>query len=323
MKWKKRTVEQIAGLICGNQDEKGGQFFQYRSSGYLTRFFQECETDHEHTGGTRKWWVAAVLEEILNEPSANTTTVPDTFARVIAVLMDQSDKEDADEPGRPKALETLNLALAREGFEAFYGPDKKCYVRHIATNTVAAPNPHRPFTTAEVERREKLSAYLDNCSEDQLIGELLLPLFRQLGFTRITETGHQDKALEYGKDMWMKFTLPTTHGLYFGIQTKKGKLDSAGVTKGSNANVAEVHRQAVMMLGHAVFDPETNRRHLVDHAYIIAGGEITKAARNWIGENLDAATRSKIMFMDRNDILNLYTVTNLPIPKIDDDDIPF
>jgi hypothetical protein len=323
MKFKNRTVEQIAGLICGNQDEKGGEYFRYRSSSQLTRFFQECETDHEHnSNATRKWWVANVLEEILKEPGEGATIVPDTFARVIATLMDLGDVEASDDPGRPHALATLNNALLREGFEALYGEDKKCHLRHIATNTVVAPNPHRPFTQAEVERRERLAAYLDQCSEDQLIVEVLLPLFRQLRFTRITETGHADKALEYGKDMWMKFTLPTTHGLYFGIQAKKGKLDSAGMTKGSNANVAEVHRQAVMMLGHAIFDPETNRRHLVDHAYIIAGGEITKAARNWIGENLDAATRSKIMFMDRNDILNLYTVTNLAVPELDDE-IPF
>jgi hypothetical protein len=52
---------------------------------------------------------------------------------------------------------------------------------------------------------------------------------------------------------------------------------------------------------------------LVDHAFIVAGREITKAARNWLGEALDAAKRSQITFMDRNDILNLYTVTNLSL----------
>jgi hypothetical protein len=42
------------------------------------------------------------------------------------------------------------------------------------------------------------------------------------------------------------------------------------------------------------------------------GGEITKAARNWIGNALDDSKRSQIMFIDRDDILNLYVVTNLP-----------
>jgi len=175
-------------------------------------------------------------------------------------------------------------------------------------------NPHRPFSKAEIDRRERLIVYLDQASEDELIEEVLLPLFRQLGFQRITAAGHNDKALEYGKDLWMKYTLPTRHVLYFGIQVKKGKLDAAGSTKGTNANIAEIHTQALMMLGHEIFDPEVSRRVLVDHAYIVAGGEITKAARNWIGNRLDQTKRSQIMFMDRDDILNLFVVTSLPLP---------
>jgi hypothetical protein len=69
----------------------------------------------------------------------------------------------------------------------------------------------------------------------------------------------------------------------------------------------------------------------VDHAFIVAGGEITKAARNWLGNKLDASKRSQVMFMDRDDILNLFVVTNLPLPSgalpapdpFDDDDPPF
>lgn len=129
----------------------------------------------------------------------------------------------------------------------------------------------------------------------------------------------------------MRYILPTQHVLYFGIQAKKGKLDSAGVTKGSNANIAEIYNQVLMMLDHEIFDPETSRKVLVDHAFIIAGGEITKQAKNWLGEKLDASKRSQILFMDRDDILNLYIVNSLPLPEganpkptfVLDDDIPF
>ncbi len=70
---------------------------------------------------------------------------------------------------------------------------------------------------------------------------------------------------------------------------------------------------------------------LVDHAFIVAGGEITKAARNWLGNKLDASKRSQVMFMDCDDILNLFVVTNLPLPRgalpearpLPDDDLPF
>ncbi len=66
--------------------------------------------------------------------------------------------------------------------------------------------------------------------------------------------GHKDKALKYGKDVWMKYVLPTTHVLYFGLQAKKGKLDASGAPKAVNANIAEIHQQALMMLGHEIFD---------------------------------------------------------------------
>jgi hypothetical protein len=63
-----------------------------------------------------------------------------------------------------------------------------------------------------------------------------------------------------------------------------------------------------------IFDPETSKRALVDHAFIVAGGEIIKAARNWFGSKPDASKRSQIMFMDRDDILNLFMVTNIKLP---------
>lgn len=330
MRFQKRTITQIADLVCGNFDAKDS-FFVYRSSRYLSEFFADCETEYKHDGSTRGIWAGATLKKILAEPQVNARMPPEAFSRVVRRLMDP---EDATNEGveREGALRLLNTALAREGFEAFYAADKQCFLRHIASNTVAAdsPNPHRPFSAAELQRREQLIKYLDTASEDDLIAEVLLPLFRQLGFHRVTAAGHKDKALEYGKDVWMKLTLPTQHVLYFGIQVKKGKLDAAGAGKAQNANVAEIHNQVNMMLGHEIFDPEIGKRVLVDHAFIVAGGEITKAARNWLGNKLDASKRSQIMFMDRDDILNLFVVTNLPLPSgalatIEslDDELPF
>lgn len=319
-------------MICGNPPRQGQQsYFKYRSSSYLTQFFEDCDTDYRHDGSTRDAWVANTLTVILNDPTSDPKFPSPTFCRAIKLLMDQEDATN-EGPQRINALEELNTTLAREGFEAFYAEDKQCYLRIIKTKAVAAllPNPHRPFSGAELQKREQLSAYLDNASEDEFIEDVLLPLFRQLGFHRVTLAGHKDKQLEYGKDVWMKYTLPTTHILYFGLQAKKAKVDAAGDGKGTNRNIAEIHNQALMMLGHEVFDPETSKRVLVDHAFIVSGGEITKAARNWLGGKLDATKRSQIMFMDREDILNLYIVTNLPLPTtaistvaITDDEIPF
>lgn len=314
MKWKNKNLHALADIICGNVANEVS-YFRYRSSSYLTEFFEDCDLDYVHDGSTRWAWVASRLEEVLAQPHPGPTVPPDAFIRIIRAVLDKSEAQK-DDPDRSMALAALNVVLAREGWEAFYDEHGAAQLRHIATNTVAQmANPHRPMTPAELERKNQLIAYLDKCSEDELIEEVLLPLFRQLGFHRITAAGHKDKGLEYGKDVWMKYTLPTLHVLYFGLQAKKGKLDSAGVSKDGSANIAEVHNQVHMMLGHEIFDPELNRRVLVDHAFIVAGGEITKQARNWLGNKLDAAKRSQIIFMDRDDILNLFIVTNLPLPK--------
>ena len=329
MKFRNRSLEELAKMVVGDRE-----YFRYRSSSYITSFFEDCGLDFVHRGETRWSWTSDRLVELLEEPGEKPNTLPNNFLNVLQVLMDEADAEDGDED-RSKALKALNIPLRREGYEAFYDENRKLHVRHIVTKTVSSitDNPHRPLTQKETQRKEQLNQYLDTCAEDTLIEEILLPLFRQLGFHRISLAGHKDKALEYGKDIWMRYTLPTQHVLYFGIQVKKGKLDAAGSSRGTNANISEIHNQCLMMLGHEIFDPETNKRALVDHAFIVAGGEITKQAKNWLGERLDASQRSQILFMDREDILNLYIVSNLPLPdgalsKPDiinelDDDIPF
>jgi len=325
MKFRSRSLRAIAECVIGDNDR-----FPYRSSSYITQFFEECDLDFVHDSSTRWAWTVSRLEELLQEPQPKANALPERFVHVLRVLMLKQDAADND-PDRSIALAELNKPLGREGYEAFYGEDELLYVRHIGTQTLSiANNPHRPFTPQEFQRKDKLTGYLDTCSEDNLIEEVLIPLFRQLGFHRITAAGHKDKAMEYGKDVWMRYILPTQHVIYFGIQAKKGKLDASGSSKGSNANIAEIYNQVLMMLGHEIFDPETSKKVLVDHAFIVAGGEITKQARNWLGGKLDATKRSQIMFMDREDILNLYAVSNIPLPQKPgigtdefDDDIPF
>jgi hypothetical protein len=326
MQFKSRNLRALAEMVIGD-----AQYFPYRSRRYITEFFEECGLEFAHDGSTRWAWTADRLAELLTEPPHATHALPERFMTLLRTLMDKAEAQEGDED-RSKAIAALNVPLMREGYEAYFAEDRVLHVRHIASNTISTQtNPHRPLTSAEAKRREQLSAYLDKCSEDELINEVLLPMFRQQGFHRITAAGHKDKALEYGKDVWMRYMLPTQHILYFGIQAKKGKLDSAGASKDGNKNIAEIYQQALMMLGHEIFDPETSKKSLVDHAFIVAGGEITKQARNWLGGKLDASKRSQIMFMDRDDILNLFVVHNIPLPAaalspVDDplsDEIPF
>jgi hypothetical protein len=55
------TLDSIADFICGDNQEK---FPEYRSSGYLTRFFQNIGINATHDGSTRKWWVLEILKQL-------------------------------------------------------------------------------------------------------------------------------------------------------------------------------------------------------------------------------------------------------------------
>lgn len=309
MEFKPRNLRALAEMVIGN-----AVYFPYRSSSYITEFFSECDLDFQHDGSTRWAWTFDRLAELLNQPQPAANMLPSSFVKVFRVLLDKTDAQE-DDADRSKALAALNIPLNREGYEAYYDENSILHIRHIGTKVISEyVSPHRPLTPAEEKRLEQLSLYLEKCSEDELIENILMPMFRQLGFHKITVSGHKDKALEYGKDIWMRYVLPTQHVLYFGVQVKKGKLDSSGVSKKDSNNIAEIHNQALMMLGHEIFDPETSKKVLVDHAFIVAGGEITKAAKNWLGGKLDSTKRSQIMFMDKDEILNLFTVNNIPLP---------
>src|ERR1035441_41307 len=106
MEFKQRTLRELADMICGNF-EADESFFHYRSSCYLTQFFQDCDTDYAHDGSTRYAWVAETLGSILTQPQPSPSTPPDAFSRVIRVLMDQGDAVN-EAPDRPKALGFLN-----------------------------------------------------------------------------------------------------------------------------------------------------------------------------------------------------------------------
>ena len=80
-----------------------------------------------HDGSTRKWWVASVLDEVLGHPGNDPALPSRSFQTVIQVLMDRADRAEND-PHRAAALEELNTTLAREGLEAFYAEDNRCYV---------------------------------------------------------------------------------------------------------------------------------------------------------------------------------------------------
>src|SRR5688572_19651978 len=159
MKFKSRNRREIAEMVIGDNPN-----FQYRSSSYITRFFEECDLDFVHDGSTRWAWTADRLAELLEEPQPSAHALPERFVHVFRVLMHKADARK-DDPDRRLALEALNRPFSREGYEAFYGEDNLLYLRHIGTKIVSTSmNPHRPFTRDELKRRGDLVRFLDGCS---------------------------------------------------------------------------------------------------------------------------------------------------------------
>jgi hypothetical protein len=84
--------------------------------------------------------------------------------------------------------------------------------------------------------------------------------------------------------------------IFFGCQIKKEKIDAAGK---SDANIAGILNQITMMLDHPIWDPANNRNQLLDHVYIISGGEITKQAKNWLGQGAVSALKLQVRHVRR------------------------
>ena len=305
MKLSSKTIKTLAEMICGGAGRAGFEWpnFPYRSSTYLTEFFRECGFDFVHDGSTRKYWVSERLDELNRVPSSLPQLPSSQIIRVIQELLDPVELKQSDKDP-DAALANVNLTLKRDGLQVFYDGAMRCHVRAISSQvTSAQPALQIKWTPEEIRRRTQLGELINKMSEDEFIENLLQPLFAQLGFSRLSITGHKDKSLEYGNDFWMKYQLPTTHFLYFAAQVKKGKLDSAGRTK--NTNISEVLNQVNMVLKHPIWDPETNKQVLIDHVFIISAGEITKQAKAWLGKHLDLESRRQVIFMDRDDLLNL------------------
>jgi hypothetical protein len=323
VKLSDRVLEGLADMVVGDDS-----LFPYRSSSHITRFFDRCGLPFIHDGSTRKWWARERLGE-LNIGVAHAPDLPsDDLLRVISELFDPEDFEK-HQKNLELALADLNKLLSRSGLAGYLDASGRCHVRNTGTGVNASTMPQhpRPLSREEINQRRTLNAFLDGASEDEFTERLLVPLFQRLGFHRVSAVGHKEKTLEFGKDLWMKYQLPTGHWIYFCAQVKREKIDASAV--GATNNVAAVLAQARMAIDHPIFDPDANRKVLLDHVFLISAGEITRAARTWLVGQLDAGQRRHIMFMDRDEFLDhsARILLDLQFEQAGgvnlDDDVPF
>jgi hypothetical protein len=225
MQLKARTLHDLAEMVTGGAGglvgtggsvrTSLGTHFPYRSSSALSDFFRNCDTDHVHQGASRIPWTVEVLTTLNAGPASRPDLPADLLLRVIQELMDPVELR-ASHKDANKALEVLNETLAREKLTGYLDGAGQCHVRSAVGTSAVVDVRARAFNQKDRETRAKWEPYLDASSEDDFTAKVLVPLFQSLGFQRISVAGHKDKLLEYGKDLWMKLRLPTSHSIYFG-----------------------------------------------------------------------------------------------------------
>lgn len=154
--------------------------------------------------------------------------------------------------------------------------------------------------------------FLSCASEDVLTELLIVPLLRFIGFESVFPKGHKDKSLEFGQDIrGFKFRLPTGDWLYFASQVKHGPVSSSAAEP--SRNVAKLFTQVQMAFGAEVFDPQTNSYHQVNHVVIVASGDVSAGAQEYIHRELSRDTRpGRVIWIDGNRLLELAQRCGLP-----------
>jgi hypothetical protein len=109
-------LTKIAEMICGDSPF---DYFPYRSSSYLTRFFIDLDLDYSHDGSTRRHWVTDVLKELNAKQPAADCLPSREMIKIIEGLLhpdaflfnEKVDREKAKEAMRT-CLKTYSLTIA-------------------------------------------------------------------------------------------------------------------------------------------------------------------------------------------------------------------
>jgi len=107
-------LTKLAEMICGDAPFT---YFPYRSSSYLSRFFQDLDLDYTHDGSTRRHWVRAILDEINKRPSANENIPSPEMIKVIEYLLHPDHFTGYQDTDHGKALTSVNDSLKTYGLK--------------------------------------------------------------------------------------------------------------------------------------------------------------------------------------------------------------
>jgi hypothetical protein len=142
---------------------------------------------------------------------------------------------------------------------------------------------------------------LANMKEAELQSEVLIPLFRAMGFRDVTP--HQG-ASELGKDLVMWKPGDLGERVNYAVVAKAKRI--SGKAKGSSSSAANVRFQIEQAFNSPYVDPVTAEEQHIDRCWVVSSKQIGPTAVRAIegvlrGNHLDKVTR----FIDGNTLWNL------------------
>lgn len=154
------TLDALADFVCGDDREK---YPEYRSSWYLTRFFQNININVTHDGSTRKWWVLELLKHL----------ILDDIEKVILRLIDIREYK-ADRTKLEMAAKVMNDILFMENMSVtFQGRDPVLNPLKESSSPIVnianvATDSEEEFLKKEFDENDITRLYLDGTIESIL-----------------------------------------------------------------------------------------------------------------------------------------------------------
>ncbi|MCK5589087.1 MAG: hypothetical protein KAI16_02130 [Candidatus Pacebacteria bacterium] len=224
------TLDAIADFICGDDIEK---YPVYRSSMFLTKFFQDIGINVRHDGSTRKWWTLSVLEQLISKD----------LEKVILRLVDIREYK-ADVEKLKISLKSMNNILFMEDLKVSLN-GRTPFLEAISTNN--------NFSTMNLEDKveESMEEFLEKDFKEHDISVLDLGMeIESILKSRISEAQNN---LKNNSNLSAVFMVGSTlEGLLLGLATKYPKEFN------TNASAPKDKAQKVKVLNNWTFNEFIN-----------------------------------------------------------------
>ncbi len=133
------TINKLSRMICGDAPYND---FPYRSSSYLTAFFEGLDLDYTHDGSTRFWWVRSVITE-LNQCDEISEEIPSNEIVIVVEHLLDPDFFTGTDFDQDKAIGRVNEILQRYELQAVKQRNGTVKLATLTENYVSTAMPQQ------------------------------------------------------------------------------------------------------------------------------------------------------------------------------------